>query len=320
MKADVCPVTTSNTQLRLEVKSMMHYIKIALASCIWLFGAMATANAQGAITTIRPAPDQIATVKTAIGITTRIAFTEPIHDIICGDLYDAETGRGAFVIQRVDNDVYLKPVVPKGMSNLFVKAGAGKESTYSFDLVIVSQADAYRVVKVIAAPSATDKRSGNAPATEGRGEAASPPGDADPQKPIARSSDSNLQRKTPTPETDPANQVGDSTGAVFRDAIKRAVADYPPAARRANIHGEVVIEVSIDEAGKVTSALAVSGPAQLRESAVAAASQWEFSPLMSGSALRQDVAHITFTFLSEGGRVESFWSSIGKSSVSARGN
>jgi type IV secretory pathway VirB9-like protein len=109
--------------------------------------------AQSPITTVALSPDRIGEVKTAVGITTRIVFTEPVQEIICGDLYDPVSGKGAFVVQksgaadRPGNDVFIKPVASKGTSNMFVKTGDGKR-TYNFDLSIVPAAQAHRVVNI----------------------------------------------------------------------------------------------------------------------------------------------------------------------------
>jgi len=105
-------------------------------------------RAQSLIITVTVGPNQIGQVKTTQGITTRVTFPEPVRDIICGDLYDPTTGKGSFVVQRIDNDVFLKPVVPKGLSNLFVKTGEKGEHTYSFDLQVVPLEQAHRVVNV----------------------------------------------------------------------------------------------------------------------------------------------------------------------------
>ncbi|HVG20871.1 MAG TPA: hypothetical protein VNI02_17620 [Blastocatellia bacterium] len=116
------------------------------------------AYAQAPIATIALGPDQIGVVKTAVGITTRITFPEPVQEIICGDLYDAASGKGTFVVQRSGsdqkpgNDVFIKPVASKGLSNMFVKAGDGRH-TYNFDLKIVSVDQAHRVVNVTDAPT-----------------------------------------------------------------------------------------------------------------------------------------------------------------------
>lgn len=110
--------------------------------------ATSVVGAQSLIITITLGPNQIGQVKTSQGITTRLTFPEPVRDIICGDLYDPATGKGSFVIQRIDNDVFLKPVVAKGLSNLFVKTGEKGEHTYTFDLQVVSLDQAHRVVNV----------------------------------------------------------------------------------------------------------------------------------------------------------------------------
>lgn len=115
------------------------------------------ACAQSPIVTLQLGPDQIGVVKTSVGITTRITFTEPVADIICGDLYNPTDGKGTFVLQRSGtadkpgNDVYVKPVASKGQSNMFIKTGDGKH-TYNFDLTIVPTAQAHRVVNVTDAP------------------------------------------------------------------------------------------------------------------------------------------------------------------------
>jgi len=106
------------------------------------------ATAQSLIITVTLGPNQIGEVKVAQGITTRMIFPEPVRDIICGDLYDPATGNGSFVVQKIDNDVFLKPVVAKGLSNLFVKTGGNGEHTYSFDLRIVAVDQAHRAVNI----------------------------------------------------------------------------------------------------------------------------------------------------------------------------
>src|SRR5262249_39699744 len=125
--------------------------KIA-TTIVWLsvsaLALIAQGQTQSLVTSITLGPNQIGLVKTAQGITTRITFPEPVRDIICGDLYDAATGKGSFVLQRIDNDVFLKPVVSKGMSNLFVKTGEKGERTFTFDLQIVQIEQAHRVVNV----------------------------------------------------------------------------------------------------------------------------------------------------------------------------
>jgi V/A-type H+/Na+-transporting ATPase subunit G/H len=125
-------------------------VKVAIAA--WLFSTVVggqVATAQSPVTTMTLGPNQIGLIKSAQGITTRIALPETVKEIICGDLYDPASGKGSFVLQRSDSDVFLKPVVPKGISNLFVKTGEKGEHVFSFDLEIVpSVAQAYRLVTV----------------------------------------------------------------------------------------------------------------------------------------------------------------------------
>ena len=110
------------------------------------------AFAQGPVVSLALSSDRIGEIKTAQGITTMIRFADPVQEIICGDLYDAGTGKGTFVVQRSGtsehpgNEVFVKPVAPRGASNMFVKT-EGKH-TYSFDLTIVTTAQAHRMVNI----------------------------------------------------------------------------------------------------------------------------------------------------------------------------
>jgi type IV secretory pathway VirB9-like protein len=121
--------------------------------------AVTGAYAQSAVTTLALGPDRIGEIKTAQGITTMIRFSEPVQEIICGDLYDPSSGKGTFVVQRSGtadhpgNEVFIKPVTSKGASNMFVKTDS--KHTYSFDLTIVATAQAHRMVNISdPAPSA----------------------------------------------------------------------------------------------------------------------------------------------------------------------
>ncbi len=124
-------------------------MKLRTGSIFLVLWVSATAaKPQSLIVTVTVGSNQIGQVKTTQGITTRVTFPDTVRDIICGDLYDPSTGKGSFVVQRIDNDVFLKPVVPKGLSNLFVKTGEKGEHTYSFDLLVVPIEQAHRVVNV----------------------------------------------------------------------------------------------------------------------------------------------------------------------------
>lgn len=139
---------------------------IGVTICVGGIALYAAAQGQLAIVRLTLGPDQIATIKTAQGITTRVSFPEAVKEIICGDLYDAGTGKGGFVVQRSENDVFLKPIPSKAMTNLFVKTGERGEHIYNFDLIVGSMADAHRVVNVSIPPPGSQPRRGQQPADQ----------------------------------------------------------------------------------------------------------------------------------------------------------
>ena len=78
-----------------------------------------------------------------------------------------------------------------------------------------------------------------------------------------------------------------SGGVLNGKAVHLPVPVFPPAAKSARASGTVVIQVVIDEKGKVISAKAASGHALLRDAAVQAAKEARFSPtLLSGQPVK----------------------------------
>src|SRR5437868_3652119 len=72
-----------------------------------------------------------------------------------------------------------------------------------------------------------------------------------------------------------------SGGKVLTDsAVTRVEPQYPPLAKAAGVSGQVVVEVTVDEAGNVISARAVSGHPLLRDPAITAACGWKFKPTL----------------------------------------
>lgn len=179
-----------------------------------------TATAQAPIATVQLGRDQIAVVRTAQGITTRISFQEPVREIVCGDLYDAATGKGSFVVQRGDNDVFLKPIASKGISNLFVKTGARGEHVYSFDLVVVPIGQSHRVLNVVD-PSLD--QTGGSPSGSGAEQLADAPRDTAAGHDQARSQSDELIRG--------ARQ---QAGRIVAEAEQRAADIERQASQRAN--------------------------------------------------------------------------------------
>jgi TonB family protein len=78
-----------------------------------------------------------------------------------------------------------------------------------------------------------------------------------------------------------------SGGVLNGTAVSLPPPVYPDAAKRMRTGGMVVVEVVLDETGKVVSAVATSGPAVLREAAVSAALKARFSPTkLSGQPVK----------------------------------
>ena len=88
-----------------------------------------------------------------------------------------------------------------------------------------------------------------------------------------------------------------STGVLQASAIKRVEPTYPSVARSSQVSGSVVIEITIDESGTVTSARAISGHPLLREAAVNAARQWRFKPALVNGVPIKVIGNITFNFV-----------------------
>jgi protein TonB len=82
-----------------------------------------------------------------------------------------------------------------------------------------------------------------------------------------------------------------STPMVDPKLISTVRPDYPGVAKQAKIQGVVVIDAEIETTGKVGHAVATSGPAVLREAAIAAVKQWKYQPAqMNGKSVS---AHVT---------------------------
>lgn len=290
-------------------------IRATMVTAVLLLMAPCVANAQSQITdaqsqisksaviTIKLGPDQIATIKTGERLSTRLSFREPIKEVICGDLYDPASGTGSFVVQRMDRDVFIKPIAPKGISNMFVKTGERGENIYNFSLLIVPSGQAYLIVKVMGAPeNATPVKNANM-----RSPTIAPPitpriVPADVVTNSANGSvtegllmklwnNTELRQPPPVPKVTPRTR---SIGS--REPIKRVPIHYPENARMAGVIGEVVVEVTIDEKGKVKSARAIFGHPFLRGPAITAARLWRFNPVDEEDEQAQSVFRISFNF------------------------
>jgi Ca-activated chloride channel family protein len=92
----------------------------------------------------------------------------------------------------------------------------------------------------------------------------------------------------PSPQpNEPPKKLTVAGGVLNSRAKSLPVPAYPETARRMRVVGIVVVEVTVDESGRVSEARAVSGPAFLRQAAVDAARQARFQPpLVAGQPAR----------------------------------
>jgi protein TonB len=83
----------------------------------------------------------------------------------------------------------------------------------------------------------------------------------------------------PTPTPEPRRTVV-SGGVLTGKAISKPPPAYPAIAKAARAQGTVVVQITVDESGRVVSASAISGNPLLQQAAVSAVRNWRFSPTM----------------------------------------
>jgi TonB family protein len=120
---------------------------------------------------------------------------------------------------------------------------------------------------------------------------AKPPAIFDPPEMI-----SDKTENKPPPPPRPALVLKVSKGVTAGTAVTRASPIYPPIAKQMKAWGEVQVEITIDENGRVIEAKAVSGPPVLRAAAEEAARKWVFRPMrVDGKSMKQRNV-LTFNF------------------------
>ncbi len=82
--------------------------------------------------------------------------------------------------------------------------------------------------------------------------------------------------------------------------VKRVAPVYPAAAESEGIEGVVQVEAIIRKDGSLRSLRAISGPAELRQAAVDAASQWEYALIGGGKATAEGSTTATVEFVLRG--------------------
>ena len=96
--------------------------------------------------------------------------------------------------------------------------------------------------------------------------------------------------------TPDASKAAIRAGALNGRALKGPQPVYPAVARAAGAQGRVMVEVVVNEDGKVESAKALDGHPLLRQAAVDAARQWEFAPTKLSNQPVKVAGRISFNF------------------------
>jgi len=85
-------------------------------------------------------------------------------------------------------------------------------------------------------------------------------------------------------------------GALDSKATSKPKAVMSEEAKRLKLSGRITVKVIVDESGKVASAIALNGPAALREAAVEAAKQATFAPLVKDGITVRFTGTLTYDF------------------------
>jgi TonB family protein len=124
-----------------------------------------------------------------------------------------------------------------------------------------------------------------------------PPPPPPPPPPGAEPPTVDAPPTAPDPPLPPEeSRVIRKSGGLTGSALYRTNPAYPEEAKAAKISGAVVVEVKIDEQGKVVGARALSGHPLLRDAALEAARQWVFQPTTLEGQPVKVIGTITFNF------------------------
>jgi protein TonB len=93
-------------------------------------------------------------------------------------------------------------------------------------------------------------------------------------------------------------RLGNSSKAV--KVIKKVAPVYPAEAKKKKIQGEIVLDVTVDEQGKVIATKIIkSVDPSLGEAAINAIKQWEYAPLIVDGKPKAFIVSVTINFALE---------------------
>jgi len=100
----------------------------------------------------------------------------------------------------------------------------------------------------------------------------------------------------PPQEEPPANSEKPAQTLTAARLVTTVRPIYPPAAKQAQIQGNVVMEIEIDASGNVTESKVLSGPQALRAAATAAVAKWKYEPALLGDRPTASSSIVMVTF------------------------
>jgi protein TonB len=100
----------------------------------------------------------------------------------------------------------------------------------------------------------------------------------------------------PPPESAPESPGKEAASLTPARLVSSVQPVYPPAARQAQIQGNVVIEALIDASGNVAGMKVLSGPQALRAAATSALAHWKFQPALLGDRPTASTTIVTLQF------------------------
>lgn len=228
--------------------------------------------------------------------------------------YDAQLESQSLELQAlvefVPVDSTTKPAPPERRDNRPRTATNNSESAIKTPVRPVLIASAEDPLKVPDKPGTTGSNIPPAPPNAIVGSGVYDPPGSDPIGPTSRdgndpsasgsnTSDANpIREELPPPPVikRPKSPVVVSLGPVNSRAIELPKPPYPPIAKPVRASGPVMVEILLDETGKVISAHAVSGHPLLRGAAVKAAYQARFTPTLLSKQPVKASGIITYNF------------------------
>jgi protein TonB len=107
---------------------------------------------------------------------------------------------------------------------------------------------------------------------------------------------SNLINEPSSPSPASASTASVSNNLNAAIPIAQASPVFPELALRTRASGQVVLELQIDDQGKVVKAAVMSGPGIFHSAAVAAAMKWRYKPASIGGVNVASQSRVTMSF------------------------